>query len=394
MFRAGHTVILVALSLLLLGVVMVNSAGLTIARDDSLSVVDVLTGRTMLLAVVALIALGIGYFVPVARLGALKGAASPIPWIIVVSVGLLIAVQLPGLSREVNHARRWIDLGPLSFQPSEIAKWGLIIAIACYASMHAVNLGRFTRGFVWPMAVVGVICALVAIEDLGTAVLIGLVATFMLIAAGVRPWHVGALAPVGLAGLAAALIHSPYRINRLRAFMDPYGDPEGIGYHMIQSMAAVSAGGLPGRGLGNGVQKFGYLPEDTTDFIFAITCEELGIVGALVVVAAYAALLLALLSILLNSRDVFSRLVTLGVTLTIGFQAVINLFVVTGMGPTKGIALPLVSSGGTGWVLTAFMLGLVAAIDRNNAQHAASVESPAADTNTPGEAPSTLIASA
>ncbi|MHC4218507.1 MAG: FtsW/RodA/SpoVE family cell cycle protein, partial [Planctomycetota bacterium] len=150
----------------------------------------------------------------------------------------------------------------------------------------------------------------------------------------------------------------------LRAWWDPYRDPQGIGYHVIQSMTTVAGGGLAGRGLGNGVQKFGYLPEDTTDFIFAVVCEEMGLVGATVVVGLFGGLLLCGWAIIRRTSDPFCRLLGLGILLTVGLQTLINLAVVTGWAPTKGIALPLVSAGGTGWVLTAFSLGLLVSIGR------------------------------
>jgi cell division protein FtsW len=153
---------------------------------------------------------------------------------------------------------------------------------------------------------------------------------------------------------------------RLTAFVDPWADPRGIGYHPIQSMLAIAMGGLSGRGLGNGIQKFGYLPEDTTDFIFAIICEELGLGGAALVVALYMAILWIGLGILRDCRDTFSRLVGIGVLMTIGLQALINMAVVTVVVPTKGIALPLISAGGTGWILTAAAAGLLAALDAAN----------------------------
>ena len=164
--------------------------------------------------------------------------------------------------------------------------------------------------------------------------------------------------------LAAATVSSPYRLDRWRAWVDPYQDPQGIGYHVIQSMTTVAGGGLAGRGLGNGVQKFGYLPEDTTDFIFAVICEEMGLVGATVVVSLFGGLLLCGWSIIRRCDDPFRRLLGLGILLTLGLQALINLAVVTGLAPTKGIALPLVSAGGTGWVLTAFSLGLLVSMGR------------------------------
>ena len=136
------------------------------------------------------------------------------------------------------------------------------------------------------------------------------------------------------------------------------------GYHILQSMAAISSGGLTGRGLGNSVQKHGYLPEDTTDFIFAILSEELGIVGVLVVICLYVLLLVIGLSVLRRAATIFEKTLVLGVTLTIGLQALMNIMVVTGMAPTKGIALPLLSSGGTGWILTGAGIGLIIAVDR------------------------------
>ncbi len=162
------------------------------------------------------------------------------------------------------------------------------------------------------------------------------------------------------------MLHSPYRLERLTAFLDPWAEIKNSGYHAIQSMLAFAHGGLTGVGLGEGVQKFGYLPEDTTDFIFAIICEELGIAGAALVVGLYLALLWTGLGILRGCRDTYGRLVALGIILTIGIQAAINIAVVTVTVPTKGIALPLVSAGGTGWVLTAFSVGLLAALDNAN----------------------------
>jgi len=165
----------------------------------------------------------------------------------------------------------------------------------------------------------------------------------------------------------AAIVQEPYRLQRLTAFLDPWADMKGAGYHPIQSMLALAHGNVTGTGLGQGVQKFGYLPEDTTDFIFAVICEEMGFAGAALVIALYLTILWTGLGILRDCRDVFGRLVALGVMLTLGIQAAINLAVVTVMLPTKGIALPLVSAGGTGWVLTAFSLGLLAALDNANA---------------------------
>jgi cell division protein FtsW len=244
----------------------------------------------------------------------------------------------------------------------------MIIVLAWYATRRAAVMHELVGGFVPPMILVLVVCGLIASEDLGTAVLIGMVSVCMLIAAGSKVWHAALLMPIGLLGFIAAVLSSSYRLNRVRAFFDPYQDPQGIGYHILQSMGAIHGGGLAGRGLGNSIQKFGYLPEDTTDFIFAIICEELGVVGAAVVIALYLCLLWCGFSIVRRVEQPFGRLLGLGVLLAVGLQALINIAVVTGSAPTKGIALPLLSSGGTGWVLTAFCIGLLVSMDNDVAR--------------------------
>jgi cell division protein FtsW len=362
--RAGQCLILIVLALLSLAVVMVTSAALIVGSEETISVSAILLGRHTVLAVLAMLALMAGAHVPVRRLYTNRGYASPIPWIVIGCFVLLLAVHVPGVGREVNGARRWLDFGPIAFQPSELAKWGLLIVLAWHAARRGGAMGRFGIGFVAPMLLVGAICTLIATEDLGTAILIAVVSVCMLIAGGARLWHAAALAPAGVAAFAAFVLQSPYRLDRLRAFLDPFQDPQGIGYHVLQSMTAVSGGGLAGRGLGSSIQKFGYLPEDTNDFIFAIICEELGMIGAVLVVFLYVALIFGALSIVRRTPDPFLRLLGLGIALTIGFQAVINMAVVTGVAPTKGIALPLLSAGGTGWILTAFSIGLLVSIDR------------------------------
>jgi cell division protein FtsW len=180
--------------------------------------------------------------------------------------------------------------------------------------------------------------------------------------------------PPAAAGFVALVIASPYRLTRIETFFNPYLQPQKAGYHMIQSMLAISGGEGPGRGLGYGLQKFGYLPEDTTDFLFPVICEELGVAGAAVVIGLYVLLLWAGLSIVRREGTLVLKLVGTGVLATVGLQALINLVVVTGLGPTKGIALPLISSGGTGWIMTAASLGLLVAMDSRHAQEEAGGE--------------------
>lgn len=249
-------------------------------------------------------------------------------------------------------------------QPSEIAKWGMIVLVAWYAVRRSDVLHRFRTGLLPALLLTGMLTAVVIKEDLGTGVLILCMATVVLIGAGARVWHFLAMAPVALAGLTLAVIVEPYRMKRLATFADPYVDAEGAGYHIIQSTVAIANGHGTGRGLGFGLQKFGYLPEDRTDFLFAIICEETGIVGATVIISLYVLLLVAGYRIVTRQSQPLLKLVGLGILATVGIQTIINLLVVTGLAPTKGIALPLLSSGGTGWILTAASLGVLVAMDR------------------------------
>ncbi len=371
MLRPGHGLILAVIGLLTFGVVMVNSAGLGIGGDRGIEIRDVLLGRPVLFAGLALGMLLLGSSIRMDRLYLARGIKSPALWITLVSFGLLGLVYVPALGHEVNGALRWLKVGPVTFQPSEFAKWGVLLVVAWHAARRAGAMGRTFTGFLPPMILIGGLCALIAIEDLGTAVLIFGVCVMVLWAAGCRWWQVGSLIPLGAAGFLAAVIHSPYRIARLESYMNPYADPQGIGYHVIQSMASVSGGGLTGRGLGNSVHKFGYLPESTTDFIFAIICEELGLFGALMVVALYGVLLLSGLAIVRRLAHPFPKVFCLGVLFMIACQALINIAVVTGAVPAKGIALPLVSSGGSGWLLTSLAIGMMVSIDRQLAREEA-----------------------
>lgn len=295
---------------------------------------------------------------------------------VLVIVAVLLLVYVPGLSREAKGAKRWVELslpgvGLLSWQPSEVAKWALPAAVAVFAAARGRAIGTILRGLVPAGIGVGLVCGLIMREDLGTAVIIGAACGVVLLAAGIRWWHVGVLASVAIAGAVQAVRTSQYRMERITSFLNPYADPADTGYHMIQSLAAISGGELTGRGLGNGLHKLGYLPEDTTDFLFAIICEELGVVGAAGILGVFALLIWACIAVIRNEKGPACQLIALGITATVSMQAIMNLAVVTGLGPTKGIALPLVSAGGTGWVLTGASLGLLIAMDRRQAARAA-----------------------
>ena len=227
------------------------------------------------------------------------------------------------------------------------------------AGAPPVDLSRFMTGFVPTLLPIGALCLLVIMQDFGTAVLIALCGLTMLLAGRVKLWHVVAVLLPVAAAAAWFLVHKQYRMRRIMAFRDPYASPQGDGYHMIQSLLSFSTGGIGGRGLGNGIQKLGYLPEDTTDFIFAVICEELGIFGALLTVALYLGVLYVAWQVIRRTRDSFGQMLAFGMGSMLGLQAAINIAVATVSVPTKGLSLPLVSAGGSGLVITCAALGLL-----------------------------------
>lgn len=385
MIRSGQILFLCALALLMVGVLMVTSAGMSIEPasaetpvrgGEGLAPVAILSGRIGIYMALALGMMSVVAFMPGRAVDHLLSPSPRRFWpMLALGVTLMLVVLLlvyvPGISRSRNASSRWIEfpapvLGSVSFQPSEFIKWSMLGLLAWCAVSAGERLQKFWTGLVPMLGALGLVCAVIMKEDLGTAVLIAASGVVILIAAGARLLHVGLLAPAGLAVVAAGLFTSPYRMRRITSFLDPYADPAGDGFHIIQSMGAIANGEVVGRGLGNGIQKFGYLPEDTTDFIFAIIAEELGLFGVGLVLFLYVVLLTTGLDIARNERRPVARLFALGVVATIGLQACINLLVVTKLAPTKGIALPLISSGGTGWILTSAALGLLIRFDRSS----------------------------
>lgn len=381
MLRPGHGVALLTIALLVIGVVMVNSTGLLVgASVPRVTHESVFLGVPAVHALLAVTALSLGAWVSLRRIEAWRGLAAPAPWALGIAILLLLLVWLPDTGRTINSSHRWIEVGGIRFQASEAAKWALPFFLAWFCTRPRVRIDRFWRGLVPALAVIGVVTILIAIEDLGTAVLVAGVAILILLAAGARVLHLAALAPLGALALLGGIVAEPYRWRRLVTYLDPFADPEGGGWHIIQSLRAISGGGLAGRGLGAGEQKFD-LTSDTTDFIFSIICEELGFLGAGLVIAAFVALLLCGLAIVtdrgggsqtgtgrIDRSEPFVRLLGFGILVTIGLQALFNILVTTALVPTKGIALPLISRGGTGWILTAFCLGLLLAIERGRLQ--------------------------
>jgi len=289
-------------------------------------------------------------------------------YLLALSVILLLVVLLPWLGTEVNSARRWLRMsiagGDISFQPSELAKWSLMFFLAAYLARYADSLYLYRRRFLPVCLVVGLIAGLIILEDFGTAVFVVLLAFLMLLIGGVRWRHLLTPLPFAGAAFAAVVISSPSRLNRIQAFLNPQEWSGTTAYQANQSLIALGSGGLWGKGLGCGISKYGHLPEDTTDFIFAVIGEELGFVGTAGVILLFVIFIWLGILTVARCRDDFGRLLAAAIVMCIGIQAVINIGVVTVMLPTKGIPLPFVSAGGTSMLLTSAAAGILMNVAR------------------------------
>jgi cell division protein FtsW len=282
-------------------------------------------------------------------------------WIIyglfLVTVLLLVAVF--GF-REINGARRWIRLNSFSVQPSEIAKLVLALFLARFLERRAGQETSFFRTFVPAMLALGVFAGLVVKEpDLGTALMLAIIGVSMCLVAGVRPRHVVYASVPAMLFVARMLIFTPFRMRRLASFIDPWADPQGAGYQTVQSLIAVGSGGAHGLGFAQGRQKLLFLPFAHSDFIFAVIGEELGLVGALIVVFVFAVFLWRGLRAALRAPDRFGMLLGIGIVIGIVAQALLNMSVVLALVPNKGIPLPFISYGGSSLVPTLIGVGIL-----------------------------------
>jgi len=281
--------------------------------------------------------------------------------------GLVVPLLLAPRGQAINGTRRWIRLGPVSFQPAELAKLALVVYLAAFLARRRDALGDFRRDLLPPLAVAGMLAALVLAQpDLGSSLTLVALTFALLFLAGGRVRHLALVLAPALPLLAVAVWAAPYRIRRVTTFLDPWSDPRGSGFQIIQSWLAFGNGGLLGQGIGGSQQKLFYLPEAHTDFIFAIVGEELGLVGALAIVGLFVVLAWRGLRIGLRAPEPFGAYLALGITLLIATQAIVNLGVVTGLLPTKGLPLPFISFGGSALLVTMLATGVLL----NISQHA------------------------
>jgi cell division protein FtsW len=283
-----------------------------------------------------------------------------VPLGLAVCLVLLILVLIPGIGHEVNGARRWLRLGPITFQPTELLKLVLVANAAFYLDRKRELVSDFLRGFAPSVFVMAVFLALVLLQpDFGTVVLIALSLMLMLFVGGGRPAHIlSGLTGFGLIGVLLVASQS-YRMKRMLAFLDPWQDRLDTGFQIVQSYLAFGSGGWFGVGLGASRQKMLFLPEAHTDFIFPILAEEFGLVGSLVAFTLLACFLWRGYVASLTGPDDFAKYLAFGITTLFAMQITLNLAVVMGLLPTKGLPLPFISYGGSSLVMSLFMTGIL-----------------------------------
>ncbi|MFH0917847.1 MAG: putative lipid II flippase FtsW [Candidatus Omnitrophota bacterium] len=286
-------------------------------------------------------------------------------WMIWIALALLVLVLIPGFGREVSGARRWFRFKFVSFQPSEFANLALIIYIADFVARKEDKIKMLVAGFLPAMCMLAAVALLILLQpDLGTVIALGSVILIMLFIAGVRGRYILSLLLCSLPVLYLLVFSVPYRRARILAFLNPWLDPKGTGFQIIQSQVAIGSGGVFGRGLGHSQQKLFYLPAAHTDFIFSIIGEELGLLGTLGIIALFMVFIQQGLKIIKNAQDRFGYFLALGLILMISLKAIINIGVSCGVFPTKGLPLPFISYGGSSLIFDMVSLGILINIAR------------------------------
>lgn len=354
--RIDPLIVGITLALSLGGVVMVFSASGVMAENKFTNATYYLQRQIVWLL------LGFG----VLLVGSLIDYGQWKRWIPMIVVGCVAGLLLVlGVGSQINGARRWLTFGLFSIQPTEMAKLAVVLYLAAFLSNPHRRVTDWQRGFLPPVAMVGMICGLIVVEpDLGSTVVISLVLVGMMYLAGARVRHLAYLGLPMVVGLLSLIWMSPERWERMTTFMNPFEDRQGGGYQLVQSLLALENGGLFGVGLGQGKQKLLYLPEGHTDFVLALVGEELGLIGTSGLLALFAILVCKGFRVAALAPDLFGRYLALGITMLLGIQALINAGVVSGMLPTKGLTLPLVSYGGSSLLVTMLAIGILLSIAR------------------------------
>ncbi len=277
-----------------------------------------------------------------------------------VSIGLLVLVRIPGIGKMVNGSWRWLQVGPMTIQPSEFAKPVFIIVMSWWLARSMRRLEEIRYGLVIPFLLLASFAVPILVEpDYGTTLLVAAVGLCLMMMAGTPMLPLMGVAGVGLLGVAMLIFQNPERMGRIMAFLDPQAHEQGKAWQLANSLRSFASGELFGVGFGNSFQKYHYLPEAHTDFIFPIIGEELGLIASLLVVVMYGVLFATGMQVARRAQDLFGRFLAHGIALMIALQALINFAVVTGSAPTKGLALPFISYGGSSILASSIMFGIL-----------------------------------
>lgn len=286
--------------------------------------------------------------------------------ILLLAVVSLALIYVPGVGHKVNNASRWIRVAGFTFQPSEFAKFAIFIFLADKLAKNRRHVHKFTKGVIVPLIIISIPVFMILVQpDLGTPMVILTTAVVLFFVAGTKIWHLIVLAVCSIPFLVVLVIKFPYRLRRLLTFLSPDSDPLGAGFQIRQSLIAIGSGQLNGVGLGKSVQKMHYLPEAHTDFVFAIIGEELGFVGTACIVILMIIFLYVIYKLTQQITDMFGHLVAVAIMTVLSLQMIVNILVVTAMLPTKGLALPFISYGGSSMVMTLMACGLLVNIVYN-----------------------------
>jgi cell division protein FtsW len=366
-----HVLLYAALALVVLGLVMVASASISLGTKNH--------GVPLFYFWKQMSALGVaGLFACVLLMYPLSALRRDGGIMLILGMILLGVVLLPGIGHTVNGSTRWIPLGFMNLQPSELMKLFVVIYLAGYLVRHHGDVRQNVGGFIRPIVVLAIIAALLLGEpDYGATVVLFTTVFGMLFLSGARWINFLAWGVLAVIGLAVALVAAPYRIDRLKAFLDPWSDPFNSGFQLTQALIAVGRGDWFGVGLGNSIQKLFYLPEAHTDFLFAVIAEELGFVGMTLVIALFSVVVFRTFQVAAGAeqrQDFFSAYLCYGIGLLIIFQAFVNIGVNLGALPTKGLALPLMSFGGNSLMVSVGAIALVLKVSYHNRREPTATE--------------------
>lgn len=353
------SIFLLVCGLAIFGCIMVYSASSYIANYRYSNPYFYLT-KQIIGAVLGIAAMFVCTFINYQKLKKLKW------WVVIISAVLLALVFIPGIGVENYGAKRWLNLGLFTIQPSEFAKFALVLFSAAYLSDNYEKIGKFKT--LLPVLGVGLgFCLLIILEpNMSITMCMGFIMLFMLFVGGTKMKHFVWLGIPAACAVPALIIVEPYRVQRFMAFLNPWASPQAEGFQLIQSLYSLGSGGLFGVGLGNSRQKYMFLPFSESDFIFSIIGEELGLFGAILTLLVFAVLIYLLISVARNAKDRFGALLVLGVASVIAIQVILNVCVVSGLIPPTGLPLPFISAGSTSLIVFMAAVGLCLNVARQS----------------------------